>query len=371
VCDAVASGGHRILFVGGCVRNALLGMPVVDVDLATSALPQQVMELAQAAGLTPVPTGIDHGTITVVSDGIPYEVTTFRRDVQTDGRHAVVAFSDRIEDDARRRDFTMNAIYADREGTIIDPLCGMGDLEVRHVRFIENAEQRIREDYLRTLRYFRFHAWYGDPDGGLDPEALAAIAANLSGLETLSAERIGAEMAKLLSAPDPAMALAGMAQAGVLGTILPGADIRFVLPMIHSADRAGIAPDWLGRLVALGGMGVPERLRLSRADQRRYAAIHTAAFGTKGLLETAFDHGAALAAQAYLIQCAIAETSPDPAYVAVLKAAAAQVFPVAASDLMPQLTGADLGARLAQLKAAWIASGFTLDRQQLLALPMP
>jgi hypothetical protein len=182
---------------------------------------------------------------------------------------------------------------------------------------------------------------------------------------------VGAETAKLLGAPDPAMALAGMAQTGVLGTILPGADIRFVQLMIHGGQSAGIPADWIGRLVALGGRDVPVRLRLSRADQRRYGVIRSAAFDGASLLETAFDHGADVAIQAYLIQCAIAEAPLDPAYTAVLEAAAAQVFPVTAHDLMPEFTGARLGARLGLLKSAWIASGFTLEREQLLALPMP
>ncbi|MEP1942651.1 MAG: CCA tRNA nucleotidyltransferase, partial [Sulfitobacter sp.] len=193
VYDAVAAAGHQVFYVGGCVRNALLGAPVSDVDMATSATPEQVIHLSKQAGLKPVPTGIDHGTITVVADGIGYELTTFRRDVQADGRRAVVAFSEDIRDDARRRDFTMNALYADREGVIIDPLGGLDDLRAAKLRFIEDADQRIREDYLRALRYFRFHAWYGNNSEGLDAEALGAIASNLDGLKTLSAERVGAE----------------------------------------------------------------------------------------------------------------------------------------------------------------------------------
>ncbi len=155
VCAAVAAGGHRVLFVGGCVRNAMLGAPVSDVDMATSAIPEEVIELATAAGLKPVPTGVAHGTVTVVADGTGYEVTTFRRDVQTDGRRAVVAFSSDIMEDARRRDFTMNALYADADGMVIDPLGGgLADLRARRVRFIEDAQQRIREDYLRASAVF-------------------------------------------------------------------------------------------------------------------------------------------------------------------------------------------------------------------------
>ncbi|MEH6645583.1 CCA tRNA nucleotidyltransferase [Sulfitobacter sp.] len=371
VCDAIALGGHQIFYVGGCVRNSLLGVPVSDLDMATSATPQQVIALATDAGLKPVPTGIDHGTITVVSGGVGYEVTTFRRDVETDGRRAVVAFSTDIRDDARRRDFTMNALYADAHGHVIDPLGGMDDLRARRVRFIEDAEGRITEDYLRILRYFRFHAWYGDTSKGMDPDALSAIGSNIAGLETLSAERVGAEIKRLLVADDPSTALAAMSQTNVLGTILPGSDMRFALLMIHAAAMLGLPPNWLGRLVSLGGEAVPERLRLSKADQRCYATIQTGAFEGGSLAAIAFEHEAEIAIQAYLIRCAIAESFPEAAVVAELEKAALQVFPVRAPDLMPEYAGADLGARLAQLKAAWIASGFTLDKEALITLPAP
>ena len=371
VCDAIAGGGYQIFYVGGCVRNALLGAPVSDVDMSTNATPQQVMALTKDAGLKPVPTGAEHGTITVVSEGVGYEVTTFRRDVETDGRRAVVAFSDDISDDARRRDFTMNALYADAAGNVIDPLGGLDDLRARRVRFIEDADQRIREDYLRALRYFRFHAWYGDTSEGMDAEALAAIGSNLDGLGTLSAERVGAELRKLLSAHDPSTALAAMAQTGVLGTLVPAADIRFALLMIHGESLIGRAPDWIGRLVALGGEDAVNRLRLSKADQRTYEMIRVAAFEDVSLLGAAFESGANVAEQAYLIRCAIAESLPDAAYVAELDLAAKQVFPVTAADLMPIYQGPALGARLAWLKSEWIASGFELSKRELISIPAP
>lgn len=369
VREAIAGGGHQILFVGGCVRNALLDAPIGDVDMATSATPQQVIALTEAAGLKAVPTGIEHGTITVVSGGTGYEVTTFRRDVETDGRHAVVTFSTDIRDDARRRDFTMNALYADADGKVIDPLGGLNDLRARRVSFIEDAQERIREDYLRTLRYFRFHAWYGDADAGMDADALAAIAANLSGLETLSAERVGAELTKLLCAPDPSTSLGAMAQAGVLVTLLPGADIRLAQLVIAGAQHANQPPHCLGRLVALGGTEVPERLRMSKRDRQAYQTISSAAFDGIPLLETAFDHGVDIAVQAYLLQCALAERLPETSFISELGDVAEKVFPVGASDLMPTYQGPALGKRLAQMKTAWIASGFTMGKQDLLALP--
>ena len=252
LCAALEGAGYRALFVGGCVRNALLGEPVADIDIATDATPEAVSNLAQSAGFKVVPTGVEHGTVTVVAEGRPHEVTTFRRDVETDGRRAVVAFSDRIEEDAERRDFTMNALYADRQGRVIDPLDGLPDLQARRVRFVGDAETRIREDYLRILRFFRFHAAYGDPAGGLDTEGLAACAALAAGLETISKERITAELRKLLAARDPAPSIAAMAQSGILIRILPGADPRALAPLVHlegsEAPRcSAVLPSWVAR----------------------------------------------------------------------------------------------------------------------------
>ena len=240
----LGDAGHQVFAVGGCVRNSLLNERVRDIDLATDARPERVLGLAKSAGFQAIPTGISHGTVTVLSDGVAFEITTFRRGVETDGRRAVVAFSDRIEDDARRRDFTMNALYADAEGRVHDPLGGLPDLEARRVRFIEDPVQRIREDYLRSLRYFRFHAWYGSAEEGFDPEALDAIARNLDGLAALSRERVGAEVKRMLDASDPAMALAGMRNTGVLAAILPGASIKPSSPpgTLAAPGNAGSPP---------------------------------------------------------------------------------------------------------------------------------
>ncbi|MGA1761162.1 MAG: CCA tRNA nucleotidyltransferase, partial [Paracoccaceae bacterium] len=226
VCALLNRHGFAAYFVGGCVRNDLLGAPISDLDISTDARPEIVMDLAQAAGIRAVATGIDHGTVTLVIDGRPFEITTFRNDVETDGRHAKVRFSTNIADDAARRDFTMNALYADAAGNIIDPLGGLGDLRARHLRFVGIPQDRIREDYLRILRFFRFTAYYGDPDLGFDADALDAIARNLDGLPKLSRERVGSEMTKLLSALDPAPAVAAMRACGVLTALLDGADDR-------------------------------------------------------------------------------------------------------------------------------------------------
>ena len=260
VMAMLEAGGHRALAVGGAVRNAIFGEPVADVDIATDALPEAVMALAKKAGFRAVPTGIEHGTITVVYNCEPYEITTFRKDVETDGRRAVVAFSTDILDDARRRDFTFNALYVQADGEVIDPLGGLEDAKARRLRFIENAFERIAEDSLRILRYFRLYAQYCDPMDGPDMEAIAAISGSLDGLEALSAERVGAEMRKLLNVPDPSTALALMGQTGVLARVLPGADARFIGPLMTMETEVPLR--WLRRLAALGGDAPAKRWRL-------------------------------------------------------------------------------------------------------------
>jgi len=365
VCKMLTHAGYQALFVGGCVRNALLGAPVGDIDIATDALPGQVMELASSAGLKPVPTGIDHGTITVVSGHIPHEVTTFREDIETFGRHANVAFGGDIIADARRRDFTMNALYARPDGTVLDPLGGLDDLKARHVRFIEDPAKRIQEDYLRILRFFRFHAWYGDPDGGLDGDGLAACAMHLDGLAGLSRERVGGEMRKLLGAPDPAPSVAAMRTAGVLSSVLPGADDRALGLLVHLESETDTAPEAIRRLATLGGEDVANRLRLSKAETRRLAQLREAATGTMGASELGYRHGASDGLDILLLRAALFEQPLAPGVKDDLAQGAAARFPVKAVDLMPDFSGAALGARLAELEQRWIVSGFRLGRDDL------
>ncbi|PCJ09844.1 MAG: CCA tRNA nucleotidyltransferase [Rhodobacteraceae bacterium] len=364
VCDAITAEGALLLFVGGCVRNALLGVAVSDLDLATDAHPETVMHLAKQAGLKVIPTGIDHGTVTVVSGGIPFEITTFRKDIATDGRRATVSFASDISDDAARRDFTMNALYARPDGTVVDPLGGMADLRARRVRFIGTAQHRIREDYLRSLRYFRFHAWYGDPDAGFDPEALAAIAANLDGLAQLSRERVGAELLKLLGADDPAPAVAAMRQCGVLLQLLPGSDDRSLAPLVHL--EAGLAPNPIRRLAVLGGSEVGEHLRLSKAQTSRWTTLRDQAVGTKAAAELGYRLGEIQARDILLLRAALLEQPLNPNLETDISRGASAKFPLSARDLMPEITGKTLGETLKQLEADWIASGFTLTRNALL-----
>lgn len=360
LCRALNEAGHQALFVGGCVRNALMGVAVNDIDIATDALPDYVSILAENARFKVVPTGIDHGTVTVIAQGVPHEVTTFRQDVETDGRRAIVRFSSDVATDAARRDFTMNALYAQPDGEVVDPLGGLPDLQARRVRFVGDANERIAEDYLRILRFFRFFAWYGDPENGVDAEGLAACAANSAGLETLSRERVGAELCKLLSAPDPSIAVSSMAQAGVLAVALPGADARVLPVLVHFGVTS-----WIARLAVMGG--AVETLRLSRPDLTKITLIRNEIGNLSGAAELGYRHGLEVSEAVILGRASMFEAAPPHNWQAQAQLGSRAQFPVSAADLMPSLHGKALGDQLRALEARWIASNFTLTKADLLA----
>ncbi len=268
-------------FVGGAVRNALSGWPVSDIDIAVPMPPEETLQRLETAAIKAVPTGLAHGTVTAIVSGRPYEVTSLRHDVETDGRHAVVTFTDDWMEDSTRRDFTMNALYATIDGEIFDYHGGVEDLIAGRVRFVGDAGQRIREDYLRILRLFRFHAWYGK--GDLDADALHAAAAAKAGLAQLSGERIAKEMLRLLECPNPVPSLRLMAASGVLPELLP-----YVLQLPRLENLVLIeaenqfAPDAVLRLTALlpdetdVAQAVGERLKLSGAERARLEGLAAA-----------------------------------------------------------------------------------------------
>lgn len=280
VMNALDASDGAARFVGGCVRNALLMEPVSDVDIATIHTPEETTKRLQAADIKVVPTGIDHGTVTAVTDGRHFEITTLRVDVTTDGRRADVAFTGDWLEDAKRRDFTMNALYADLDGTVHDPLGGRDDLKARVVRFIGDPHARIREDYLRILRFFRFHAHYGSGDP--DPSSLKACAEEKDGLKQLSAERVQAELLKLLGADEAGSAVRQMAATGILPLVFPEATRleRFEAVVDIEANQLFVSDPVLrlGSAVDLDGDGVDAmavRLRLSNKDAARIKALQT------------------------------------------------------------------------------------------------
>jgi poly(A) polymerase len=306
--EALGADDGLTRYVGGAVRDELLGLPVSDVDLATRLRPDEVVTRLEAARIKAVPTGIEHGTITAVSDGHPLEVTTLRRDVSTDGRRAIVAFTDDWEEDAARRDFTINALSADpASGEIFDYFGGLGDLQGRHIRFIGDPLQRIAEDHLRILRFFRFHASLGA--GEPDAAALAACTLRANDLMALSRERIADELLKLLSVPDPLPTVGIMLQHKILKPVLPEIEsVRLgdLEALIASEKAAGIAPDVLRRLAALLprepelAEDIAVRLKLSNKARKRMAcAAGTELFSSPQVM--AYRVGTACAADRLLM----------------------------------------------------------------------
>ncbi len=374
--EAVRPGCAR--FVGGCVRNALMGRPVDDIDIATQLPPERVMAALGTAGLRAIPTGIGHGTVTAVAVGQPFEITTLRRDVETDGRRAVVAFTEDWAEDAARRDFRLNALYAEPDGTLHDPTGGgLADAASAQVIFIGDPDQRLREDYLRILRFFRFNAWYG---AAIDAQGLAACARQKAGLGQIAAERIWKEFRKLLAAPHPEDAVAAMQASGVLHPLtrapLPG-DWRQALRL--ERDLLGEA-DPLRRLMAISPP-VPDlashyrrHFRLSNAESQRldaWLAVDPGALAD-ARSEAAIRRIAWRLGEQAVLDCAITATDPQQRErVSALASTALTgwerpVFPLGGEDARAAgLSGPDIGRALKAAETAWVDSDFTLDREAL------
>ena len=376
-----AQGPDMARFVGGCVRNTLMDRPVDDIDIATPLPPEKAMAALQEAGLHVVPTGIAHGTVTAIADGRPFEVTSLREDIETDGRHAQVQFGTDWEKDSRRRDFRFNAIYADPDsGALYDPQHGIEDALKGVVAFVGDPETRIKEDYLRILRYFRFFAWYGS--GRPDRDAVKACARCKDGMAALSAERIWKELEKLLSAPDPSRALRWMRTAEVLQVILPESiHVDRACALIALEQQEGWAPDPLLRLMAMidsrRWAKVAARLKLSNAQKNRLKAWHDA--GAVDPDEDYMDVSRRFyrkVVAGYVDAARIAMGTLDERArrrVQDLMEFAQEwerpVFPVQARDLIAEgyKEGRELGDLLWDLEDEWIRSGFALSKSELIA----
>ncbi|WP_412063814.1 CCA tRNA nucleotidyltransferase [Rhizobium sp. SYY.PMSO] len=387
-----ADGGEGRV-VGGAVRNSLMGLPVADVDIATTLLPEAVVERAEAAGIKAVPTGIAHGTVTLVVDGTPFEITTLRRDVETDGRRARVAFSQDWHADAERRDLTINALYASADGKVVDLVGGLADLERRNIRFIGDAAVRIAEDHLRILRFFRFFAYYGS--GRPDADGLRACAAAKSKIATLSAERVWSEMKKLLAAPDPGRALLWMRQIGILTEVLPETEkwgIDAIPGLVATENVLGWPPEPLLRLAAI----VPpdaarlaklaQRLRLSKAEGAYLLAWANTPVVKDDISEAAFDRllyrhdpsGVAVRLKLALVTARTKAESDfeEMARVARLGKLLERVakwkkpaFPISGADALAAgiSAGPRVGELMARLEQEWLDGNFSLNRASLLA----
>ncbi|MBB3394613.1 MULTISPECIES: CCA tRNA nucleotidyltransferase [unclassified Rhizobium] len=387
-----ADGGEGRV-VGGAVRNSLMGRPVNDIDLATTLTPEQVIERAAASGIKAVPTGVAHGTVTLVIDGKPFEVTTLRADVETDGRRAKVAFSSDWQTDAERRDLTINALYVDSKGDVIDLVGGLADIEKRNIRFIGDAATRVGEDYLRILRFFRFFAYYGS--GRPDADGLRACVSARAKLKTLSAERLWSELRKLLSAEDPGRALLWMRQVGVLSEILPETDkwgIDAVPALISTEKALGWKPDPLLRLAAIIPPDADRlekmaaRLKLANAEFAWFKAWAKAPVINDELSSAAFArllyrHGGdgiqtrlklALATARGKAEGDMQEMARSARLGKLLELAEnwkKPQFPINGTDVMGAgvSAGKQVGETLSALENFWIEENFSPDRAALLA----
>ena len=362
VVAALSNGDMRPRIVGGAVRDSLLGRAVHDIDLATPLRPEEVMQRLKAAGLKAVPTGIDHGTVTAVSDGRTFEVTTLRRDVSTDGRRATVAFSDDWREDAARRDFTINALYADPQtGEIADYFGGLADLEAQRLRFIGDATQRIAEDHLRILRYFRFLARFGRSE--VNGEAYAACQAAASSLKGLSRERIADELLKLLGLDDPRFAVRAMLGGGIFAPVLPEiTDMALLDRLIEREQTHAVAPAALRRLLALlpasveTATDIGARLKLSR-KQREAMRDRILCRGISIPRRAAYAHGWDAARDAALLYSDDAEC--EAALDALMQWTPPR-FPLKGADLIARglQPGPELGRKLHAIEARWVAEDF-------------
>jgi len=385
---ALGADGEQARVAGGAVRNALMGEAVTDIDIATTNTPDETIARAQAAGFKTVPTGKEHGTITVIAAHTPFEVTTLREDVETDGRRASVVFGRDWQRDAERRDFTFNALYAEADGTVIDLVGGIEDLEQRRVRFIGDAEARIREDYLRILRFFRFFATYGA--GRPDADGLKACARLKAGMERLSAERVWTELKKLLAARDPSRALLWMRTAGVLTAILPETEkwgIDAIHPLMAAEVEGGWVPDPMLRLAAMVPpqadrlAAMADRLKMSKAEASRLVgfakAPEVAATATEvELARMLYRSGRSGIEDRLRLAIAKGKAAGDTATASNLGRLLAYAqywakpeLPLKGADLIAAgaQPGPQLGELLSRLEADWIDSGFSLDRPALLA----
>lgn len=377
--------GEEARVVGGAIRNTLIGDLPGDIDIATTALPDEVMRRVQAAGFKAVPTGIEHGTITAIAQGRPFEITSLREDVETFGRRARVVFGRDWRRDAERRDFTMNALFVSRDGTIYDYVGGLSDLAARRVRFIGDPAARIAEDYLRILRFFRFHATYGE--GAPDPAAVAACVAGRAGLEQLSRERIRMELFKLVAGRRAPAALAVMTESGLLDMVLAGVPLlASFAKMVEIEATLALRPDPVRRLGALAVSVVEdaerlrERLRASNAEYERLYAMAEAwrdvssEWDEQRARVLLYRAGPERFVDRVLLAWSRSPEDPsDAAWVALATLPARWAtpkFPLKAADFIGRglPCGPALGAALAAAERAWMAAGFPLEPEALAAI---
>mgnify|MGYP001159854693 FL=1 len=365
VMGSLVSRGYQAYFVGGCVRNALLNTEATDIDIATSAHPKKVSEVMESAGLKALPTGIEHGTVTVVADRRNYEITTLREDIETDGRRAKVKFSESILKDAKRRDFSINAIYSEQDGTIVDPLGGIADIFEKRIKFIGDPYARIKEDYLRILRFFRFLALFGKEDETHRIE-IAALNDLKDGLDTVSAERKSDEILKLFTAPNLKYSIFLMEKANISSKIFDAYDYESLSNLKKLEDRFEVSPCATRRLAAYTEDDLKSNLRFSNKLVKAHKVLREEAKSQKDAAELSYRYNEKLALDSILVRSSLHGTEPTRNVFSRIKLGSVSKFPVKSSDLTEYFSGPKLGEVLAYLEQKWIESDFTLSKERLL-----
>ena len=358
---------HNAYLVGGCIRNSILNIPVTDIDISTDATPQQTVDLFNRENFKVAPTGFSHGTVTVISEGIPYQITTMRSDQNTDGRHADVVFSDDIKKDAERRDFTINALYADSTGKIINPIGGLEDFNPLAIKFIGDPNNRIQEDYLRILRFFRFHAQFSELVTQFDKVALDAIKKNQDGLKKLSKERIWSELKKILSTSNPARSLYKMSQLGILEIILENKNVHNIKRFNLIEKKMGLEPEPIRRLVAITENTEDTFLNLSRKEAKKFSLL-------KGLLkkkhdpaELVYQFNREIAQSVLAIYTFYKGEKLKLSDIKKIEKACLFPCPITGAQISKYMDGATVGIKIKEAQRVWINSNFKSDEAKILS----
>lgn len=360
--------GYEILFVGGCIRNTILKKQVNDVDIATAATPEEIIKICKKNNIKSIPTGIKHGTITIIIDEKTYQITTFRIDEKNYGRHANVKFTDSLELDASRRDLTINALYCNVDGKIIDPLKAFGDLRLGIIRFIGDPNKRILEDHLRILRFFRFYALYGDKKKSLNLAALEACEKHQNKLKKISKERVTLEIKKLLAASNPISTVKKMDKIKILNQIIGNCEIGPFIKYIDFEQKYKIEISWLGRLLSLQNNADYKMILLTKKENRIITKLNEAILLNVDPIEFSYYNGVELGLIYSLLQNSFEKLELNESLINQISSITKNLFPIKTSDLGPKYHGKEIGNKLNELEFKWIKSKFKLSKAQLLRM---
>ena len=366
ILKVLKKANYNAYLVGGCIRNSILGFPVNDIDISTDAKPEETLNLFNIGSFKATPTGFSHGTVTVISEGIPYQITTMRSDQNTDGRHADVSFCDNITKDAERRDFTVNALYADATGKIIDPLGGLQDFRPLKIKFIGNANHRIQEDYLRILRFFRFHAQFSELVDEFEQNALDAIKNNQNGLKRLSKERVWNEFQKILLSKNPSCVVLEMSKIGILKEVSVDQDTKNIKNLVSIEEKMGIKPEAIRRLVALARNTETTFFNLSRREAKKFSLLKSLLKKNFEPAELVYQFNKEIAQSVLAVHTFNQGLKLKQSDIAKIEKAYLHPCPVSGAHLSKYLSGEEIAIKLKEAQRIWIKSNFKSDTTKIL-----